>query len=684
MLPLDGVRAVAIAVVMAYHSGLPGLQVGGFYGQDAFFVLSGVLITTLLLHEGGARGRIGLVAFWGRRARRLLPALVLLLLAVDVYVSYVAPPGRYPGFHGDALAALFYFSNWHFVAASSNYFATTGAPSLLTHTWSLAIEEQYYLVWPLVVLAALRLRRGRPEQGVRLVLGLSVAGTLASAAWMARLDADGASPSRLYYGTDTHAQCLLLGSALAAGLWLWRRQRGQDGLLPTASSPGVQAVLSAGGLLGAAGLCWLWTHVTSASPFAYEGGFLCVALCTAAVIVSITAVPRGPLARLLGCRPLAFVGLVSYGMYLWYFPVFAVVTGANTGLRTWPLFAVRVAAVFAIAVASYYAVEQPLRTGRLLRFDRRSWAGRVRPAVAAASAVVLVVGVISVTGSARVAAAPSRVVALPAAVTHPVGAPPVHMLLVGDSLGFTLGWSLGQASLRSTYDYTLDNQATLGCGLVISSWIREHGTPTRPPEECNESTPAASQWPAVLQRRVEATHPDVVLVVAGRWEVYDRKASNGSPWTNITDPADAAYVRAQLERVVTIARAGGARAAIATAPCFSSGEQPDGRPWSEDDAARLAAYNALVRQVVDAHPGTAQVVPLGAIVCPSGRFRQQVDGVTVRAPDGVHYPYYSLADPDAADPDTITQTASFGAWVAPRILPALLRARAALGTSGPH
>ncbi|HEX7353223.1 MAG TPA: acyltransferase, partial [Mycobacteriales bacterium] len=349
--PLDGVRAVAIVVVMAYHSGTSGLATGGFYGQDAFFVLSGLLITSLLLQEGGRRRGIDLLAFWGRRIRRLLPALLVLLVAVDLYVTYVAPPGRYPGFTGDARSTVFYVANWHLISASSNYFAVTGYPSLLTHTWSLAIEEQFYLVWPLVLLLVVWLLRGRPHRASLAVLAVSVAGALASAGWMAYLYTEGASASRLYYGSDTHAQCLLVGAALAAGLRLAAR-RPHPGLFPTAHGRRRRWLLSAAGWAGAAGLCWLWTHVSSASPFAYEGGFLCVALCTAAVLVSVTAVPQGLLARGLGWRPIAFVGLISYGMYLWYFPTFALITSAHTGLRSWPLLAVRSLAVFALAVVS--------------------------------------------------------------------------------------------------------------------------------------------------------------------------------------------------------------------------------------------------------------------------------------------------------------------------------------------
>ncbi|MGP8006065.1 MAG: acyltransferase family protein, partial [Acidimicrobiales bacterium] len=172
---LDGLRGLAVLAVCAFHFGVPGVA-GGFLGVDVFYVLSGYLITSLLVKEFERAGTVRLGQFWARRARRLLPALLLVLMAVTLYVRYVALPGTYPGYRGDALATLFYFSNWHQIATSTDYFAATGPVSPLTHTWSLAIEEQFYLVWPLVVLGVLHVARS-----LRLLLGVCVIGAVASA-----------------------------------------------------------------------------------------------------------------------------------------------------------------------------------------------------------------------------------------------------------------------------------------------------------------------------------------------------------------------------------------------------------------------------------------------------------------------------------------------------------------------
>src|SRR3981189_1680767 len=176
---LDGLRAVALLIIMGYHFGLGWLQ-GGFFSLDIFYVLSGYLITGLLLSEYRKRGRIKLSAFWLRRARRLLPALLIVLVVVALVVRLAEPTGLYPDLRMSSLSALFYFSNWWQIASSGNYFVPTGVVSPLTHTWSLAVEEQFYLVWPLVVFAVLHFSRAF-ARGVRVLLVLSVAGAGGSA-----------------------------------------------------------------------------------------------------------------------------------------------------------------------------------------------------------------------------------------------------------------------------------------------------------------------------------------------------------------------------------------------------------------------------------------------------------------------------------------------------------------------
>src|SRR5271165_1307890 len=240
---LDGARAFAVLGVMAFHGGVSFMS-AGFLGVDAFFVLSGFLITSLLIAEWQRIATIRLGTFWARRARRLLPALFLVLLAVAAYAAFAVPRGTYPGLRLDALSTLFYVANWHFILTSANYWNMTGPVSPLTHTWSLAIEEQFYLVWPIVVLVVLRLTRT-----LRPLLAVAAGGAVASAVWMAVL-----------------AQRRRAGGWVASGPVV-----GGDPAWAAGTSSG-RAALIALGLAGFGASAYLWTHLDGSSPFLYQGG----------------------------------------------------------------------------------------------------------------------------------------------------------------------------------------------------------------------------------------------------------------------------------------------------------------------------------------------------------------------------------------------------------------------------
>lgn len=648
---LDGLRFVAVVAVMAYHGGIWPARRGGFVGVDVFFALSGFLITSLLAGELCRTGRLRLGRFWWRRAWRLLPALAVMVTAVVAYVRLVAPPGRWPGLGADVASVALYVSNWHFVAVDSNYFAASGSASLLTHTWSLAIEEQFYLLWPLVLLGLWRVAGGQAERFRHLALATSMVGAVGSAAEMAYLYLDGASPSRLYYGTDTHASTLLIGAATALAL-----------TNPTRPRPSALVALTSGlGGLGVIAVAASW--LSGNSGLTYMGGLPVVGLATCAVIVSVVSAPCGPISKVLSLPPAQAVGRISYGMYLWYFPVFAVVTHASVGLVGWPLFSLRVGADLAAASASWVLVERPAAAAA-----RRPQATRLAQPLATLAGCVGTCGLILALGASVPVAA-----SVPLAKVRLDGPPqaPLRLLIAGDSTALTLGLDLDQPPVPADYLVQIQDQATLGCGVVVSYRLLDHDQALRPPEECNSASSASELWPARLAQAVQQIRPQLVLVAAGRWETMDRQARPSGPWLNITDRADYDYVVSQLELAVRVASAEGAKVALATAPCFDSGEQPDGRPWPEDSPARLRAYDQAVRQAAQALPTEAFVVDLGGMVCPGGRYAQSVDGLTLRAPDGVHYPFFSLAHPDSADPDTQAQAGAFGRWIAPRLFGAL-------------
>jgi peptidoglycan/LPS O-acetylase OafA/YrhL len=391
---IDGLRAIAVLAVLAYHAGF-GVAQGGFLGVEVFFVISGYLITALLLAEHRRSGRIDTVRFWLRRARRLLPALFL-LLGATLGFALVVLPEEVARLRMDTLAAFAYVTNWHLIAGDQSYFETIGRPSLFMHLWSLAIEEQFYLLWPLVLVALLAVGR-------RAGLALTLAGAVGSAAWMAFLFNPGSDPSRLYYGTDTRLTGLLLGAALAFA-WVPEVAAGEDG--PSRprvwTSRRVGRLVELPGLAGLAVLAAFFVWADAFAPFLYRGGLALVALATVAVIAAAVH-PRSRLGPLLDRGPMRWIGTRSYGIYLWHWPVFAL-TRPDLDLNLDPaaLLAVRFGLTAIIAEASYRFVEAPIRSGALGRAwrhaagakpsegrSRRWWAAARAGALAGTMAVLL-------------------------------------------------------------------------------------------------------------------------------------------------------------------------------------------------------------------------------------------------------------------------------------------------------
>ena len=293
-------------------------------------------------------------------------------------------------------------------------------------------------------------------------------------------------------------------------------------------------------------------------------------------------------------------------------------------------------------------------------------------------AVIPATAVVLSTVAVVMAATASEATALPfvdqAAVrAASVTGPAIPVLVTGDSAALTLGLALSFATKASKDGLRIIDEGNEGCGVAEGRLFISKGTKGIVPAACNPGTPAAEQWPAILSRRVHQYRPKVVVLLAGRWDVYDRTDLAGK-WTNVTDPAYARYVKQQLQLFVTIVSSTGAQAVLMTAPYYSSGEQPDGQPRPEDDPARVRDFNRLVDTVASNNPRRAAVVDLNAIVCPGGHYTGTIGDLTVRAPDGVHFPFFSVFDDTAAAPDTLDQVEHFGLWLGPKVLPAILAA----------
>jgi peptidoglycan/LPS O-acetylase OafA/YrhL len=347
---LDGIRAIAVLGVIAYHLEL-GWASGGLLGVGVFFVLSGYLITDLLTATIRKRGARSFGQFWARRARRLLPALFVMLL-VTVAWATLFDRSQLPGLRGDILPAIFYYSNWWYIFHHVSYFAEYGPPSPLGHLWSLAIEEQFYLLWPFVLLGTLRFVRNRRV----LVTGALVL-ACGSAIEMALLFVPYADPTRVYDGTDTRAFELLVGAALAFALPRNRR------FAPI--TPRARAVLEVAGGVALAGILAMYWQTGEYDPFVYRGGMVLLSVLTA-VLIAVCVHPGARVGRALGIGPLRWIGERSYGMYLWSLPIIVLTTpeGAKQSLVRDVL---QVAGIFVASALSWRFVEQPVRHGALGR-----------------------------------------------------------------------------------------------------------------------------------------------------------------------------------------------------------------------------------------------------------------------------------------------------------------------------
>jgi peptidoglycan/LPS O-acetylase OafA/YrhL len=679
---LDGLRALAVAAVVAFHLGRLG---GGFIGVDVFFVISGFLITRLLLAERERAGRIDLVGFWGRRFRRLLPALYLVLCAVTVAGRFWMPSWRLDDLRADAVSTLAYVANWRFVLSGQSYFTEGIDPSPLRHAWSLAIEEQFYLVWPLVVMLIL----SRVTRRYRLVLMVvSGVGALLSAAWMALAPGLGVDLTRLYYGTDSRAFALLAGAWLAA--W-W------DPVVADAPRP-VDEVARSRPLTRAAGVSLLPLAVFAVvaaedTSWFYRVGFQSVAVLSTIAVAGL-ATGEGPVSRLLGHPVLCWVGRRSYGIYLWSWPV-QVYASSHFGLSGIGLDVVVVAVTLVLATLSFRFVEEPVRRGWAQPVGRRAKA--VEPATLSntvrfgvAGLVVFAVVVVSTSGGtpapsylrvsdaqaaasalaetsgfeagpddvgARITttvpvstttttepAGPTTTLPLPPGPPGPfpaevaslvprsaavdpfdVNGRPLRVMIAGDSVGWSLGW---QPSSELTGSVRIENRAIIGCGVMPphASWVVAGRGVDDYSDFCLEQAEA--------ERIGLESGPDVVLLWLGAWEVYDHILDQEN--LRVFTDRYAEVLEQRLQERVDLYRAAGVPTVMPLVPCFGPGADRLGverldvrrRAWVNERLAAVAARNRTWVRLID---------PSDVVCDGDGEAIEQTpDGIDIRA-DGAHF-----------------------------------------------
>ncbi|HET6811027.1 MAG TPA: acyltransferase [Acidimicrobiales bacterium] len=593
---LDGVRALAVSVVVAYHLGyLPG----GWLGVDVFFVLSGYLITTLLLRDHERTGSVVGLRFWARRAKRLLPAVFLLLVVLGVY-AWVGGPGLVPAqLRSPALATFFYVANWQQLVAGHGYFAQFNAPSPLVHTWSLAIEEQYYVFWPFLLAAGVWVL-GRRRGVTRALVAATVLAAAASAAWMG-VAAHILSTNRAYLGTDTRGWELLLGGA-AAMVWPAgggaRRLRGRprtQARVRTREQSGTPAWAVASGV-GLAVVGAVLARAGGPPPWIWDGGLVAAGVGSAALIVGVMRAPRGTVARVLGLAPLAWLGRISYSLYLWHWPVIVLVNQTTTGLSGAALVAARVALMLAATCASYYLVETPLR-----RADWRAWPRRaLAPVGALGTAAVVVLGTAAPVsaGAAPVAHRPTGSAAEPSLGSVPAALPagrvpspsdPLRVWIMGDSVMFDSSAGL-TAALQATGRATVTANSSFG-GWGLST---DH------------------VWPSDARRIINQYRPEVVI---GTWS-----------WDDGLAAADAAAYRARLEDAVrTILTPGDGVDLVVLLEYPPTGPSPAvadpvlrAAKWKQQLRVQRA-WDDVARAVTGALPGHAAYLRMTPVFAPGGR-----------------------------------------------------------------
>jgi peptidoglycan/LPS O-acetylase OafA/YrhL len=622
---LDGWRGFTIWFAISVHAGY--FTAGGVLSLDTFFVLSGFLITGILLREWlrtdeQGSGTIALASFWARRARRLLPGLFVVLAAVLVYAAFLAPSLGLDRVRGDVFGSLFYVANWHFIASGQSYFSTFTAPSPVLHLWSLAVEEQFYLFWPPIVLGTLWLarRRFRAEGAVVAVGVVAVLGAIASAVLMASLYVPGSDPSRVYYGTDTRAQAMLVGAALAVVVTLHGplRSRLARTALAIAAVPCFVVVV----------LPWFANDATDVHDFFYgRFGLLAYSAATAAVLWRLAQPATGLLGRALEWGPVIWVGAISYEMYLWHWPLYLVITPARTGLSGAALLAVRLLSVVAFAAATHFFVAEPIRRGVRLRLPNLARFATLGAVIAVGA------GVFAATASARpmLGGDFGEVADRRPAPSQPARATstgPIKVLVVGDSQGVTLAQGFdaepGHTGLSAQPGLVVWDRAILGCSISTYTSYLSQG----------RNLPNICGGPGLWQRQwaddVATFDPDVVVVQAGAWDVYDVVAADGTR----LEPGDPrwmkTYTRDVTDLFATLGRRGAPILAVAP-PCYGGVLFTKGGnvPPERLDASRVGAVRTAWERAAGAHG--FELIGLGRTLCPGG----QSDD-TIRA-DGAHY-----------------------------------------------
>ena len=676
---LDGLRAISVVAVMLFHAGFTWMH-GGFFGVEVFFVVSGYLITSLLLDEREKHKRVSLEQFWKRRARRLLPALITMLTAVAIWAAVAGTGEQRTTLKRDLPWALFYVGNWGQITGKTPYFSSADPP-LLRHLWSLAVEEQWYLIWPMVFIASMAVGSNRLRSRGTAFIGTSIALMVLMFALHGHV-----SDNALYLGTFTRASGLLLGAGCA---FVWRPWRYAA---PSALRGRRLDPVGAGAL---ALLICIMGAATLEAGYVYQWLLPLVSILSMIVIAVVVYPTSKGMRSILGWKPLVEVGRRSYGLYLWHWPIFVI--GHVYHSASWPKFIVAMAVTAGLSEASFRYIETPIRRGVLGRWvhDQRRAIGQERtrrvritwgvvagagavliglvafyirldpfdparggqdaaftldPPAAAASPGVISAGGLPATATTALTTgttiAPSigsttatgSPVATAPAVSTTLPALPRKVVVVGDSQAHSLAINLPDG-IASTF--TITDGSVEGCGVydegsVVSSRTTFH-----------RSFGDCAGWAQKWGSAASSSGADVALVVIGAWDVFDVKLADHTVVFNT--PEGDAYYLAHLQQGIDALKAAGTKVALLEVACMRpqdvKGAGVPALPERGDDS-RTGHLNVLLRQAAAADPSNVSFVAGPAAWCLdpaiSTNLGYRWDGVHVYKP-GANLIYETIA-----------------------------------------
>ena len=456
---IDGLRAVAVIAVMLYHLGFTWIP-GGFLGVDLFFVISGYVITRLLLDSIQRSGGLDLRAFYKARIRRLFPPLVFMIFVTIIYISIWAPETM-RRFISDSPFALFGGMNWWLVFRQTDYFDTISRPPLLQHTWSLGVEAQFYLIWPLILLLVLRQFGKAKIPGAALI----IAAFSGIALLLVSYEVDAANTSQVshvYFGTDTHSIGLFLGAALAVS---WVPQNLQEQVNRRA-----QDFIDGIGVIGFVGLLGVFLLVNESDPTLYKLAFPLAGIFGCAILTSIVH-PASRFAPILSSRVAVWIGERSYAIYLWHWVVFQVTRPAvDLEGSTWALYALRILVVFALADISLRLVELPVRSGLVeywfkgMKYRTKNVQRRQKSTVVA-SVLLLILGTSYISANAisqsdKEMAIVKQQLEQPVQPSEPTGTQTGGLWVTGDSVILGIHYELDARSPIAIINARVGRQAT--------------------------------------------------------------------------------------------------------------------------------------------------------------------------------------------------------------------------------